>query len=244
MRLEGTRIAVTGASRGIGRALVLGLLARGAGVVAIARDGAALAALPGERVERLTCDLADPVARTALIEQLSDGRRLDGLINNAGIQIEDDLTAGLAGAGERIETELAVNLAAPMHLSAGLLPVLGRGPQAVLVNVNSGLALAPKRSAVVYCASKAGLGSFTRGLRYQVEDAGLPVRVIDAVMPLVATDMTAGRGAGKIMAEQAAEALLSGVEAGQDEIWIGKARSARVLHRLAPGLLQRMLRNG
>ena len=115
-------------------------------------------------------------------------------------------------------------------------------PEAVIGNFSSGRALAPKLSAPVYCATKAALKSFTLGLRYQAK--GLPVQVIEAVMPLVDTNMTAGRGADKIPPEAAAQALLAGLESGEDEIWIGKTRQARILHRVAPGLLQRLLRNG
>ena len=60
--------------------------------------------------------------------------------------------------------------------------------------------------------------------------------------PLVATDMTAGRGRGKIAPRAAAEALLAGVEAERDEIRIGQTRLVGVIDRLAPALAARLLR--
>ncbi|MBY6068751.1 SDR family NAD(P)-dependent oxidoreductase [Leisingera aquaemixtae] len=238
MRFDGKRILITGASRGIGRALALQLAAEGAEVLALARGSKALDDLP-EGIERLACDLTDSRARTALIAGLQ-GQRLDGVINNAGIQITADFANGTADAQD-IEQELAVNLTAPMHLAAGLLPVLACSPGSFLVNVTSGLALAPKRQAPVYCASKAGLRSFTRALRYQAEDAGLRVRIIDCVMVLAATQMTAGRGRGKI-SPNAAAALLDGAAAGKSEIWVGQMKLLRLIHRLSPALAARILR--
>ncbi|MEW2914260.1 SDR family NAD(P)-dependent oxidoreductase [Leisingera sp. JC11] len=239
MRFDGKRVLVTGASRGIGGALALQLAAEGAEVLALARSTEAMEGLP-EGVERLACDLADSRARAALIAGLQ-GQRLDGVINNAGIQIAADFVEGGADPQD-IEQELSVNLTAPMHLAAGLLPVLAQTPGSFLVNVTSGLALAPKRQAPVYCASKAGLRNFTRALRYQAEDAGLPVRIFDCVMALAATQMTAGRGRGKISPNAAAAALLGGIAAGKSEIWVGQMKLLRLIHRLSPALAAGILR--
>jgi uncharacterized oxidoreductase len=129
-------------------------------------------------------------------------------------------------------------------LSAGLLPLLARQPSAALVNVTSGLALAPKRSAPVYCATKAAVRSFTRALRYQCEDGGLAVRVIEAIPPLVDTPMTAGRGRGKLSPERCAAEILAGVRRGAAEIPIGRTRLLRGLQRLSPALAYRIMRDG
>lgn len=239
MRFDGKRILVTGASRGIGRALTQLLAAEGAEVLALARTIEALDDL-SEGIERQACDLADSRARTALIAGLQ-GQRLDGVINNAGIQITADFCKSTADPQD-IEQELAVNLTAPMHLAAGLLPVLARTPGSFLVNVTSGLALAPKPQAPVYCASKAGLRSFTRALRYQAEDAGLRVQITDCVMALAATQMTAGRGRGKISPKAAAAAMLDGAAEGKTEIWVGQVKLLRLIHRLSPALAARILR--
>ena len=80
---------------------------------------------------------------------------LDVLINNAGIQYTSTIDATLEPA--RVEAEIAVNLTAPMLLTAALQPWLARGAAPLVVNISSGLALAPKDSAPAYCATKAGL---------------------------------------------------------------------------------------
>lgn len=249
MQLDGKRVAVTGVTRGIGRALTRQLVEAGAQVIGVARNAAALereAQALGEGFVPVTCDLADRVARAALIDRLTgDLGPVDGLINNAGIQIATDFfDAAPERIGPDIATELEINLTAPMQLSGALLRHLAERPEGFILNITSALALVPKEPAPVYCASKAALRSFTTALRYQVESHGNRVRLVEAVMPLVETDMTAGRGRGKIAPEQAAAALIAGLRDGKDRIWVGKSALLRVVHRLAPGLAARMLRQG
>ena len=138
--------------------------------------------------------------------------------------------------------ELALNLEAPIALSAGLLPLLARQPEAAIVNVTTGLALAPKQSAPVYCATKAALRSFTRSLRYQVETSAPHVRVQEVIPPLVDTRMTAGRGTGKVSPSAVAEALVTAIERGTDECYVGKSRLLRLVMRVAPGVGYRILK--
>jgi uncharacterized oxidoreductase len=249
MQLDGKRVVVTGATRGIGRALTRQLVAAGAQVIGVARNAAALepeAQEWGARFIPVPCDLADPAARTALIARLTgDLAPVDGLINNAGIQLATDFfEVAPERIGPDIATELEVNLAAPMHLSGAMLRHLAERTGGFVLNITSALALVPKEPAPVYCASKAALRSFTSALRYQAETHGNRVRLVEAVMPLVETDMTAGRGRGKITPEQAAAALLAGLRGGGDRIWVGKSALLRVMHRLAPGLAAWMLRRG
>jgi uncharacterized oxidoreductase len=129
-------------------------------------------------------------------------------------------------------------------LSAGLLPLLARQPSAAILNITSGLALAPKKSSPVYCATKAGLRSFTRALRYQCEDALPHVHVVEALPPLVDTAMTHGRGRGKISPEACAAEIVAGLKAGRREIHVGKAKLLRAVIRLSPALGYRIMRDG
>lgn len=251
MQLEGRRILLTGATRGIGRALAEQLVAEGAVVLAVARAQSALDALAqalGPTLVPIRCDLALTEARSELIEQLlTDHAPLGGIINNAGTQSETDfLTDPPDRVLQVLITEIAVNLTAPLHLSIALLPHLAQRPEGFVLNIGSSLALSPKRAAPIYCATKAGLRNFTKGLRYQAEagaksEAG-NVKVIDAIMALVDTDMTQGRGRGKISPDRAAREVLEGLKRGKREIWVGKAKFLRVIDRIAPGLTARILR--
>ena len=247
MDIAATKILITGATRGTGRSLAIRLASRGARLVLTGRDGDALRSVQaelGDGADVIACDLSSHDATDALGEEVK-GRHpdLSVLVNNAAVQAEMDF---LEGSSREIavaaRAELALNLAAPMTLAAALMPVLRRQREAAIVNVTTALALAPKQSAPVYCASKAGLRSFTQALRYQCADSAANVRVCEVVMSLVDTDMTRGRGRGKISAEAAADAIVRGLEAGRSEVWVGKARLLPLLVRLSPKTVQRMLR--
>ena len=249
MRIDGKTALVTGASSGIGRQIAWQLAEAGAHVIIVARDAARSAetvALRPDRIVWFDADLARSEGQDAVVAEVR--RRwpdLAILVNNAGTQVNLPPT-GLGDDGRlaAMRAELELNLMAPMALSLGLMPILERQVNAVCVNISSGLAVAPKRTAPGYCASKAGLRAFTRSFRYRCEDAAPSVRVIDAVMPLVDTAMTAGRGRGKISAEAAAAGVVDAIRGGRDEVWIGKARLLRPLVRLAPARAYRLMRDG
>lgn len=227
-------VIVTGASRGIGAALVTAYAAQGARVIAVARSW------PGTASPDLTqvaADLGTDAGISTLVRAVEGlGRPVDTLINNAGIQNEIDLTAPAPQSA--IDTEIAVNLAGPIRLTLALLPRM-RAPGGTIVNVTSLVSLHPKPSAPVYSATKAGLASFTRALRHQL--AGTGIGVAEAIPPLVATDMTAGRGRGKLPPEDMAAAIVAGVAAGKAIIAPGKAALVLRLNRILPGLVARIL---
>jgi short-subunit dehydrogenase involved in D-alanine esterification of teichoic acids len=175
------------------------------------------------------------------------------LFNNAAIQLNYHFAeVGPRRVLDDVASEVQTDLTAPIQLAALLLPSLREaaartGAPSAIVNVTSGLALAPKGSGAVYSACKAGLRTFTLALRFQMEAAlregGPDVRVMDAMLPLVDTPMTAGRGREKISAADAAERIVRGVEGERNEIYVGKARLLRGLYRVAPSAAQRMFRN-
>lgn len=248
MQLEGVKALVTGGSSGVGRALALRLVDAGATVIVTGRDSArldAVAARQQGKIIPLATDLADPTAVDHLITTLHrEHPDLALLVNNAGVQYLLDMAADdpektLALARE----EIAVNLTAPAALTICLTPLLKRQRQAMIVNISSGLAVSPKTSAPIYCATKAALGSLTRTTRYRMEDDKLPIGVMHVVLPLVDTPMTNGRGSRKMTPEAVAEVIADGISKDRDEVWIGKARILRLLTAVAPGLAVRVLRN-
>jgi len=128
---------------------------------------------------------------------------------------------------------------APMVLTQALLPHFESKPHAYVVSITSGLAFAPKRTSAVYSATKAGLHLFSEALRTQLKES--TVRVIEAVMPMVDTAMTQGRGSGKISPAKAAREVIAGIHKGQSVIWVGKARAIPVFQRLAPSVFARIM---
>ena len=249
MNLAGKTILVTGATRGIGRELTRQFVEAGAHVVAAGRDHGRLESLASDHADRVTpwaVDLADPEAVDIFMRELTDRHpQLSIVINNAGVQtLTDFLGEDPRTTRAALRREVAINLDGVIALSTGLLPRLRRQSAAAIVNITSGLAVSPKRSAPVYCATKAGVRVFTRALRYQCQDAAPHVRVIDVVLPIVDTDMTRGRGRGKISATAAAAAVITGIHRGSTEIYVGRTKLLPAVMRLSPTLGYRILRNG
>jgi len=233
-----TTILLTGATSGIGAALLPRLLDRGHTVLALARRAVHLPARPG--LVPVTADLTDLASLPALAARLAaDHPGLSVVINAAAVQHALPLT-DLASTPAHLIEEATLNLAAPALLVQALLPTLLRQPDGAIVNLSSGLATFPKAAGGLYSATKAGLSSFTTSLRWQLE--ATPLLVTEVVLPLVDTPMTAGRGRGKISAEAAADAILDGIDARRPVIRIGAARAIPVIAALAPWLGRRMLR--
>ncbi len=120
----------------------------------------------------LSADLSRLDEQKRIISEVTDRwPDLSILVNNAGVQIDMPAT-GIGDHGRMaFRSEIAANLTAPVALCFGLTPVLARQREAAIVNISLGLAIAPKRTAPVYCATKAGLCTFSRALRYRCEDA-------------------------------------------------------------------------
>lgn len=231
-------VLVTGASSGIGAALCDLLLLRGHEVLALARRAAHLPARPG--LHPVTADLTDLSAIPDLGRRLvADHPDLSILINGAAVQHARPLTDPESRPEHLIE-EAALNLAAPALLVQALLSHLAPQPRGAIVNISSGLAIFPKQAGGLYSATKAGLSSLTTTLRWQVE--GTRLLVSEVHLPLVDTPMTAGRGARKIDPQDAALAILAGVQARRPVIRVGAARALPVLHALAPWAGRRLLR--
>lgn len=241
MDLIGKNIVITGGTSGIGREVVRRLHSDNR-VAVIARDAGRLETLAEEyddvvtaRADLSRLDQVEPAARE-VIERLG---HVDVLINNAAIQHTPGfLDADFSPAS--IEEEITLNFTSLCTLTWLLLPAMRHAETAAVVNVNSGLALAPKTSAAVYCATKGAVDIFTQSLRYQLEDTN--IRVLQAFMPLVNTPMTAGRGSGKLSAAEAAARLIYGIEKGIADHDIGKVKVLRVLLRLWPALARRIMK--
>ncbi|OLR93683.1 SDR family oxidoreductase [Actinokineospora bangkokensis] len=235
---------VTGATSGVGFALAQRLLATGTAVLTCGRDPDRLAAarrrLPGLRT--VTADLAVPadVDRVALVAATLPG--LDLLVNNAAVQLPRDwLSHDPAALLDDTDTELGTNLAAPLRLTAHLLPVLADQDSAAVVSVTSALGTVPKRSAPTYCATKAALSAFTTALNHQLTRDAPNVRAVEVVLPLVDTAMTAGRGSGKISPDAAADGILAGLRRGGTTVRVGKVGVLLGVHRFSPRLAARLV---
>jgi NAD(P)-dependent dehydrogenase (short-subunit alcohol dehydrogenase family) len=197
-------VLVTGANRGIGRALVEEALARGAGrVYACTRRPMVH---PDGRVTSLVFDLTDPAQIRVAAGKVES---LDVLINNAGIALPDDLSDPSA-----IERHLAVNLFGSYAVTQAFLPLLTRS-QGAIVNVLSTGALAAIPVIPAYSISKAAAFSMSQSLRALL--AGQGVRVHAVMTGPTDTDMSRGLDVPKASPESVARAILDGVERGEEE---------------------------
>src|ERR1700730_1354159 len=149
---------------------------------------AVVAANPG--IDCLSLDQADAADVRRFAVELTDRYpELNVVVNNAGIQRIEDLTASSAGLAEQ---SIAINLVGPIRLISALLPALLRKPHAAILNVTSGLAFMPSALTPTYCAAKAALHSYTQSLRFQLRDTA--VRVIEIIPPQVQTALQGERG--------------------------------------------------
>lgn len=242
MDVTGKTVLLTGGSAGIGRALARQLKAKGAQVILTGRDSARLSAMEAEGFETLTADLSNAAGVDALVAALGD-RALDILINNAGLGVVHDVRAQLPDPDEA-DGCLYANLSAPIRLITALLPRLrartAAAPEAAIINVTSGLAIAPNTASSVYCASKAGLRSYTLALRAQLAEE--PIHVIEALPPVVDTQMTADRDMSKMPPEECARQIIAALENDRAEANVGMVKVLRAVYSLSPALARSVMR--
>lgn len=244
-------LVVTGGGNGIGRAVVLELLKRGARVAAVDLREEGLAATAelarvGERLSTHAVDVTDKAAVDALPEAVAAAHgRVDGVVNVAGIIQKFVPFVELDRA--EMERVINVNFWGPVNVCGAFLPVLLKRPSACVVNVSSMGALAPVPGQTMYGASKAAVKLFTEGL--YAETRGTSVAVTVVFPGGVATDIAGNSGAAvpgmeekagdmatsMTTAADAANQIVEGIEKGSYRVVIGKdARGLDKLSRLSP----------
>lgn len=237
MHLSGKRIVVTGGTDGIGAALIRALRERGAEVIASGRTAERIAATRAAGFEVIEADLSTPGGVDALVAGLGN-REIDVLVNNAGAGIPHDFRKS-PPEEERLDPGIFLNLNAPIHLITRLMPMLRGRPEAMIVNVTSGLAIAPYSAGPIYCATKAGLRSYSMVLRKQLE--GTQVRVLEALPPLVDTQMNTGTKAPKITTDECARQIVRAMERDADEANVGLVKLLRLIYSISPALARSIM---
>jgi 3-oxoacyl-[acyl-carrier protein] reductase len=209
--LDGRVSLVTGASRGIGRAIARALAAEGASVVLAARDEARLAeavaeiAAAGGKAEALAMDVADRDSVEAGVERLLSGHgRIDHLVNNAGVT-RDNLLVRMKD--EEWQQVLATNLTGVFLCTRAALRTMLKQRSGRIVNVTSVVGLAGNAGQANYAASKAGIVGFTKSVAREVASRGITA---NAIAPgFIETEMTAA------MTEKAREAVREAIPMGR-----------------------------
>ncbi len=247
---EGTRALITGASKGIGRALALELDGRGASLGLIARDRAGLEALAAEL-------RGDPILRPADVsDRAGIGDAVEGFARVAGGIDLLVANAGLAHYGpfadmpaELAEEMIAVNvLGTVLTVDAALGPMIDAGRGHIVI-VSSGAGLRAFPSAAVYGATKAAGAGFAEALRHELSGTGVSVTT---VFPgEVATDLHAHepdrlpdwrRADEAIEPDRVAREILAAVEGDEAAVYVPAAVRLLGLNGIAPRTTDRLLR--
>jgi NAD(P)-dependent dehydrogenase (short-subunit alcohol dehydrogenase family) len=206
MNIKNKTILITGANRGIGRALVEEALKRGAKRVhAGTRQPFAHS---DERLTPLTLDVTNAVQIQGAVGGVES---LDILVNNAGVDLHDDLSDRTG-----IDRHLAVNLFGTHGVTQAFLPRLAHS-QGAVVNVLSLAALASVPFSPAYAISKAAAFSMTQSLRALWAGRGVKVHAVFAGP--VDTDMTRSLDIPKVSPQSVAAAIFDGVEKGEEDIF-------------------------
>lgn len=219
MQIRGCVAFVTGSNRGIGRAFVEALIARGARkVYAAARRAEGVADLVRSHagtVESLTLDVTDGAAIAAAAKRCGD---VGLLVNNAGVNRTTGLIAAADLAAARAEME--TNYFGTLAMSRAFAPALRANGGGAIINMLSILARVNLPLMGSYCASKAAVLSLTAGVRAELAKQG--TKVI-AVMPgAVDTDMSRDFPPPKLPPGEVAAAALAALEAGIEEVYPGE----------------------
>lgn len=218
MKLENRIALITGAGRGIGRALAKGFAREGADVTLVARTeeeleqtAKAIRAL-GRRVLKIVCDVSDSVKVENSIKMvLSEFGKIDILVNNAGQQAP-------IGSFVNIDTEdwtntIMVNLVGTMLCCKAVLPGMLERRQGKIINLSGGGATAPRPNFSAYAASKAAVVRFTETLAEELKPFNIQVNAIapGAINTQMLEEvLTVGEAAGEATLSQAKRQKRSG----------------------------------
>jgi NAD(P)-dependent dehydrogenase (short-subunit alcohol dehydrogenase family) len=175
---------ITGAGRGIGRAIALGLGDAGARVILLARTTAQLGetralllgrAVPGQRIRVVPADLADTNQRDRAVADVLAADRVDILVNNAATVEPLGPTAGIAEANLRLAYE--INVVAPALLTAAVLPGMLQAGWGRVVNISSAIVASPAAMTGMntYAATKSALEAHSVNLAAELRGTGVTV---------------------------------------------------------------------
>jgi short-subunit dehydrogenase len=220
MEIEGKRILITGANRGLGRALALACAEAGAGeVVAGARRPEELETLldsVGERGTKITPVRLD-VTSDEDVKAVAALGRVDVLVNSAGVAVY----GGVLKAGmEEIRREIEINYIGVLRVVRAFAPAMMEHGDGLIVNVASVMGKVSAPALGTYCAMKAALLSLSQSLRGDLADSG--VRVIAVLPATIDTDMSRDFGGEKMTAEQAAREIVEAMRREKTETTIGE----------------------
>jgi short-subunit dehydrogenase len=253
--LKNSRVCLTGASSGIGRALALRLAPLGVRLLLMARREDALRALAEElralgaaSAELVVGDVTDPQLRAAAVQRMREQwGGLDLLVNNAGISAH----GRFAGSSQQVLRQIMeVNFFAATELVRESLPLLTAGQDPLVVNVGSILGRRGLPFNSEYCASKAALGAWSEAIRPELKREGVELLLVspgttdtEFFEHLIAQGdkLPWGQQQG-ISAEQVATQMVRAIQRRRYEIFPNwRGRLLLLLNRVSPAVVDRFM---
>lgn len=246
MKMDSNTILITGGSSGIGFELATRLLQLGNTVIITGRDQSKLdlAKKNLPKVHTFQSDVSDPQEISKLYKNVvSQFPKLNFLINNAGIMRKINIHDKEIDL-EDINREIAINLSGPVLIVKQFLPHLKKQESAAILNVSSGLAFIPLPISPVYCATKAGVHSFTQSLRIQLKDTN--IKVFDLAPPGTQTPLmnafeASDMGVPNMDVVKMVDAVIKGLKRDHSEIRPGLSNTLKIMSRLAPNFMLKQL---
>ena len=249
MRLSDCRVVLTGATGGIGLALVEQLCEGGAQVLAVNRQPDALAALVARyplQLHQVSADLRTSAGRQAIVEAARHLGGVNLLLNGAGVnrfalleQLDDAEIADM----------LAVNLVASLQLTRALLPILRSQSHALVVNVGSTYGSIGYPGYAVYCASKFALRGFSEALRRELADTAVNVLYVAPRATRTGMNSSAAMALNEALKtsvdepQHVASEVMGAIGKNLNELYLGWPEKLFVrLNGLLPGVVDRALR--
>ena len=206
--MQGKIALVTGATRGIGRAVAEELVSKGAFVIGTAtseKGAESISAYLGEKGKGLVLNVADQASIDTVLEQIKqEFGDIDILVNNAGIT-RDNLLMRMKD--EEWFDILQTNLSSVYHLSKAMLRTMMKKRFGRIINIGSVVGSMGNAGQTNYCAAKAGLIGFSKALAKEVASRGITVNVV--APGFIATDMT------DVLSEELKNNLLTQIPAGR-----------------------------
>ena len=244
MEITNNTIFITGGTSGIGFEMVKQFYELNNRIIVSSSNQNNLEKLKSQfpKISTVVCNLGNVQSVSQLIYHcLTVHSEINIIINNAGIQNNYVWTEEKDGFN-KIENEIRVNFTSPMQIIHGLLPLLTAKQNSAIINVSSGLGFVPKKSAPIYCATKAAIHICTKAIRYQLENSN--VKIFEIIPPLVETTMTKERGKGKITPKQLMNEFLRNFKNDKLESNIGKTKLLRFIQRISSRIADKILKNG
>lgn len=240
MKMDSNIILITGGTSGIGLELAAQLLQLGNTVIITGRDQSKLIVAKKKlpNVHTFQCDVSDPKAISDLFEKvISQFPELNFLINNAGVMRALNLHTNDVDL-EDINSEIDINLSGSIRMVKQFLTHLKAKKSAAIMNVSSALAFVPYPVLPVYCATKAGIHSFTQSLRMQLKNSN--IKVFELAPPTIQTPLIKAldgyeiKGVKPMDAGKMVRYAIKGLEKDRFEILPGQSSLLKFMSRVAP----------